>query len=145
MTNHSPTWEGDVEALVGHGEVRDESELGTEIAKEARFDGGRQDGAGEPGHRIGEAAVLCNEQVIVRVLQVERVKNELHSWGEEVSDEIRSHRSHMEKPCSVLTGPRRRWPHNADENKTALPPQLYESPEPHVNRIDLPSLIIMTF
>lgn len=98
--SNAPTREGDIEALVRHGEVRDETQLDAEVAKQAGFDGGRQDGACEPGHGLSEAAVLGNEQVIMGVLQVERVEEKLHSWG--VSDEIRAV-SHKQDFCFNLT------------------------------------------
>ncbi len=46
----------------------------------ALMEGGRTEPC-KPGHRLGEAAVLGNEQVIMGVLQVERVEEKLHSWG----------------------------------------------------------------
>lgn len=83
----TPTWEGHVETFIGHGEVGDKAELGAKVSKQAGLDGGGQDRASEPGHGFREAAILCDEQVIMGVLQVERMEEQLHSWR--VSDKIR--------------------------------------------------------
>lgn len=119
----APTRKGDIEALVRHGEVGDEAELDAEVAEQAGFDGRRQHGACESGHRLGEAAVLGNEQVIVGVFQVERVEEELHPWG--VSDEIRLV-SHTAKSAFQPHNPPRRLGGNVIliEKESRLPDML---------------------
>lgn len=81
------TRESDVKALVGHGEVGDESDLGAEVSKQAGFDGGREDGACESSHGFVEAPVLHDEQVIMWVFQVEGVKKQLYPCG--IADKIK--------------------------------------------------------
>lgn len=72
-----PTREGDVESLVGDGEVRQEADLSRVVPKEAGAKRRRQRGARQPPEGLREAAVLRHQQMIVRALQVERVEGEL--------------------------------------------------------------------
>lgn len=60
------------------GEVRDEAQLGPEVAVEAGVEGRGPLGAGESGQRLGEAAVLGQQQVVMVVLQMKRVEREAH-------------------------------------------------------------------
>lgn len=76
------TREGDVEPLQRDGEVRDEAELGLEVPVQAGVDRSRPLRAGEPSQRLGEAAVLCYQEVVVMVLQVEGMEGELDTWEE---------------------------------------------------------------
>lgn len=73
----APTREGDVESLVGDGEVRQEADLSRVVSKQAGAQGRRQRGARQPPEGLGEAAVLRHQQMIVRALQVEGVEGEL--------------------------------------------------------------------
>ena len=80
--HHCPfTGEGDVEALVGDGEVGEEADLGGVVPEEPRAQGGGQGGARQPPQGLGEAAVLRHQQVVVGALQVEGVEGELHTCG----------------------------------------------------------------
>lgn len=76
------TWESDVKALVGDGEIWDEAQLGLEIAIETCIDGRRQLGAREPSERLHETPVLRDEQIVVVVLEMKGVKVELDSCWE---------------------------------------------------------------
>lgn len=72
-----PTREGDVESLVGDGEVRQEADLSRVVSKQAGAQRRRQRGACQPPEGLREAAVLRHQQMIVRALQVEGVEGEL--------------------------------------------------------------------
>lgn len=73
----APTREGDVESLVGDGEVRQEADLSRVVPEQAGAEGRRQRGARQPPQGLREAAVLRHQQMIVRALQVEGVEGEL--------------------------------------------------------------------
>lgn len=65
--------------MEGDGEVGDEAQLGSEVAKETGVEGKGPLGACEACHGLSEAAVLCHQQVIVVILQVESMEGELNA------------------------------------------------------------------
>lgn len=83
------TWKCDVEALVGDGEIRDEAQLGLEIAIKACIDGRRQLGTCEASKRLHKTSILCYKQIVVVVLQMEGVKVELNSCCEKKNEPTR--------------------------------------------------------
>lgn len=91
MTGSIPTWESDVESLVGHREVREEADLRRVVSKQARAERWRQRGARQSPQRLWEAAVLGHQQMVVRALQVERVKGELDPWTLNKNSVTKSH------------------------------------------------------
>ena len=78
------TWKRDVEALIGNGKVWYKPKLGCEVSKQTRLDGVRQHRAREPGHRLREAPVLGDQQVVVGTLQMKGVEDHLDSWETEM-------------------------------------------------------------
>lgn len=89
--------------------------MGAEVAEEASLDGGWQNRACEAGHRLSEVAVFSNEEVIMGVLQVERVEDQLHPCR--ARDEIRAPSVTRRRlrffptrgeACGGCTGPARR-------------------------------------
>ncbi len=81
------TWERDVEALEGDGKVWDEAKLSLEVAVQPGVDWRGSLWTGESGEGPHKTAVLRQEQVVMVILQVKRMKRELHTWEEEASDE----------------------------------------------------------
>lgn len=82
----APTWEGDVESLVGDGEVRQEADLSGVVSEQAGTERRRQRGSRQPPEGLGKTAVLRHQQMIVWALQVEGVEGELDTciterWG----------------------------------------------------------------
>lgn len=71
------TRESYVEALVWNGKVRDESELGFEVAIETSIDVARQLVAGQASQWLQETPVLGNQEVVVLVLEMERIELKL--------------------------------------------------------------------
>ncbi len=87
-TLFSLTWERDVEALEGDGKVWDEAKLCLEVAVQPGVDRRGSLWTGEPGEGPHKTAVLRQEQIVMVILQVKRMKRELHTWEEEASDEL---------------------------------------------------------
>lgn len=73
------TRESYVEALIWNRKVRDESQLGFEVAIETRIDVARQLVAGQASQWLHETSVLSNQEVVMLVLQMKRIKLELDS------------------------------------------------------------------
>lgn len=77
------TREGDVEPLKRYGEVRNEAQLGLEVAVQAGVNRRRPLRASESSQGLSKAAIFCYQEVVVMVLQVEGVKCELDTLKKE--------------------------------------------------------------
>lgn len=77
VTQSILTREGDVESLVGNGEVGEKADLRRVVSKQARAERRRQRGARQSPQRLREAAVLRHQQMVVWALEVESVEGEL--------------------------------------------------------------------
>lgn len=73
------TWEGDVETLIGHGEVWDEANLSREVSKEPRTKRGREPRARQLLQWLSKAGIFSDEEVVVAILQVKGMKGEEHT------------------------------------------------------------------
>lgn len=94
------TWEGDVESLERYGEVRNEAQLGLEVAVKAGVDGCRPLRAGESRQRLCKAAIFCYQEVVVVILQVEGMESELDTLKRESRA---SDKNSVFTPLNILT------------------------------------------
>lgn len=78
-TNVVLTWEGDVETLVGNGEVGEKADLSRVVPKQACAERRGQRGARQSPQRLRETPIFCHQQMIMRALQVKRVEGELNT------------------------------------------------------------------
>lgn len=80
-TNFVLTREGDVETLIGNGEVREKADLSRVVPKQACAEGRGQRGARQSPQRLRETPIFCHQQMVMRALQVKRVEGELNTCG----------------------------------------------------------------
>lgn len=74
------TRESYVEALIRNWKVRDETELGFEVAIETSIDVARQLVACQASQWLLETSVLSNQEVVMLVLQMKRAELKLDTW-----------------------------------------------------------------